>query len=83
MIWCDLRDIDTCSPPCVYSGLSWTHLKAADCCKNMQIPNVLNTTDGATILEMQQNKYEITLGSRHMCSVDSDLVQCRRVIRVE
>jgi len=70
MMWCDLRDIDTlatCGSPCVYSGLSWTLLKAADSCKNMQIPNVLNTTDGATMLEMQQNKYEITLLIAGIC----------------
>ena len=70
MMWCDLRDIDTlatCGSPCVYSGLSWTLLKAADSCKNVQIPYVLNTTDGATILEMQQNKFEITLLIAGIC----------------
>ena len=70
MMWCDLRDIDTlatCGSPCVYSGLSWTLLKAADSCKNMQIPKVLNTTDGATMLEMQQNKCEITLLIADIC----------------
>ena len=70
MMWCDLRDIDTlatCSSPCVYSGLSWKLLKAADNHKNMQIPNVLNTTDGATILEMQQNRFEMTLLIAGIC----------------
>jgi len=70
MMWCDLHDIDTlatCGSPCVYSGLSWKLLNAADICKNIKIPNVLNTTDGATILEMQQNKFEITLLVAGIC----------------
>jgi hypothetical protein len=33
----------------------------------MQIPNVLSTTDGATILERQQNKFEITLLIAGIC----------------
>jgi hypothetical protein len=70
MMWCDLHDIDTlatCGSPCVYCRLSWKLLKGADICKNMQIPNVLSTTDGATILEMQQNRFEITLLVAGIC----------------
>lgn len=70
MTWCDLRDIDTlttCNSPCVYSGFSWTLLKAVDNCKNMQIPNVLNTTDDVTTPEIQQNTFEITLLIAGIC----------------
>jgi len=70
MVCCDVRDIDTlatCGSPCVYSGLSWKLLKAVDSCKNMQIPNVLNTTDDVTISEIQQNKFEVTLLIAGIC----------------
>jgi hypothetical protein len=70
MMWCDLRDIDTletCGSPCVYSGLSWTLLKTADSCKNMQIPNALNAADDVTMPEIQQNKFDTTLLIATVC----------------
>lgn len=82
MVWCDLRDIDTlatCGSPCVYSGLSWTLLKSAESCKNMQIPDVLNTTDDVTIPEIQQDKFEITLLIAGIC-VALILIWCSVVV---
>jgi hypothetical protein len=70
-MWCDWQDIDylaTCGSPCVYSGLSWALLRVAESCKNIQMPNVLNTTDGTTKPEIREkNKFEITLLISDVC----------------